>query len=422
MSLPKDTEIGTLVDHLFRNQYGKMVAVLTSIFGLEHLGMAEDMVQDTLLEAFQRWSYGKVPPNPEAWLMLVAKNKALNALKREKVKQKVYQAQQYESHRPDDLDHFFGAAEIEDSQLRMMFACCHPAISKEDQIAMVLKTLCGFGNKEIARALLLGEEAINKRLYRAKQTFKKQQLQLTVPTGADLNKRLDAVCTGLYLLFNEGYNSHQGETLIRKDLCLEAMRLCQLLLVHFPDKTKLPALLALMCFHVARFDSRIDNKGALIIFADQDRSFWNTSLIQSGMYYLAEASKGDTFSAYHLEASIAAQHCHATSLETTNWKFIQTLYQKLYELKPSPVILLNLAIVAGQVNGPKEALKQLQLLLSERKLANYHLLHATLGEVHLQLGNHSKALAAFQQAMQCHPSAKEQAFLKEKITRLDQSS
>ncbi|MDN5204473.1 sigma-70 family RNA polymerase sigma factor [Fulvivirgaceae bacterium BMA10] len=415
---PHKNELNTLVDHLFRKQYGKMVSVLTSIFGFQQIEAVEDIVQDTLLEAFNHWSYGSVPDNPEGWLMQVAKNKSLNYLKREKNKLRVYSDHAENTSSESRINQLFLDTEIEDSMLRMIFACCQPIISKEDQVAIILKTLCGFGSKEIASALLIGEEAVNKRIYRAKQQIIGENIQLQVPIGQELNQKLEVVCTSLYLLFNEGYNSDHPEHLIRKDLCLEAMRLCKLLTSHFRKSTKVHALMALMCFHVARFESRQDEKGAIIIFEEQDRSTWNKELIQSGFYYLSEAAKGEALSAFHIEASIAAQHCRAKDMDSTNWKFIHTLYEMLYEYKPTPVIKLNLAIISSKIHGLDMAIEQLLKLRNEKKLQRYYLLYATLGEFYRQKKQEKAAIENFTKALSLTSSGKAKSFLQEKIEML----
>ncbi len=404
-----------LVDHLFRQQYGKMVSVLTGIFGFDQLEAAEDIVQDILYEAYRRWSYGGVPERPEAWLMQVAKNKALNFLKREQVKRRVQAEIACHEDSSAEIENFFQAADIEDSMLRMIFACCHPAVAPHHQVALVLKSLAGFGSREIARALLLGEDAINKRMYRARRELVKAGVRLTVPTGAELRSRLDTVCTSLYLIFNEGYNSIARDELIRKDMCLEAMRLTKLLLRHFDFSTRVPALLALMCFHAARFDSRLDDKGAIIIFEEQDRSRWDAGLIKAGMFYLSEAARGDRLTDFHLEASIAAQHCLAPDFSHTNWKSINAMYEALYRIKATPVIQLNLAIISARIQGPAYAVERLLQLQEDARLRDYHLLYATLGRFCVQLGRKDEARRHLERALQLTQSAKERSLLQARL-------
>ena len=231
------------------------------------------------------------------------------------------------------IEEIFLEKEIRDSQLRMIFTCCHPALPTESQISLTLKTLCGFGVKEIARALLTNEATINKRLYRAKQKMKSHEITFEIPSGRALGERLTAVSLALYLLFNEGYNSSHPQIIIRRNLCAEAMRLLQLLIEFFPGNSNLYALLSLMCFHVARFEARIDKEGAIVIFEEQDRGLWDKKLIGCGVKYLHMASTGDLLTEYHLQAGIAAEHCLAKSFEETDWSSIYHQYELLYQIK-----------------------------------------------------------------------------------------
>jgi RNA polymerase sigma-70 factor (ECF subfamily) len=414
-----EKDVGQLVDHLFRHQYGRMVAVLSSLFGFRDLQTAEDLVQETLIAAYQTWPYRGIPDVPEAWLMQVAKNKALNLIKHTKRKGSAHQRILLESEEADPQGAVaFFEKEIEDSQLRMIFASCHPAIAHEDQLALILKVLCGFGAQEVARALLVGEDAVNKRIYRAKASIRENGIELEAPGGDALEERLSMVLRALYLLFNEGYSATSGESLIQRDLCGEAMRLLTLVLRAFPKRTQPSALLALMCFHAARFDGRMDHDGGMIIFEDQDRSTWDPELIRHGLTHLANAARGDSMSTYHLEASIAAQHCLAKSFEETNWPSILFFYQRLHDLSPNPIILLNQAIVKSQIDGPALAIADLEALKKERKLRRYPLLYATLGELYRRLDRAGDAADHFNQALRHSSSKKERDFLQEKIASL----
>lgn len=413
--------INEIVDHLFRTQYAKMVSILTSIFGLHQMDIVEDLVQDTLLEAYQRWGYGHVPDNPEAWLMQVAKNKTLNYLKRENNKRRVYANHPDSDAEDHTVDHYFLDTEIQDSMLRMIFACCHPKISIEDQIAIVLKNLCGFSGKEIAKALLIGEEAVNKRLYRAKKDIVRRNVNFDVPGGSHLTPRITVALTCLYLLFNEGYNSNHPEELIRKDLCLEAMRLCKLMCTKFPEEPEVSALMALMCFHIARFESRLDDQGAIVILSEQDRTKWHQPMIQSGLYYLSESAKGQRLSALHIEASIAAQHCTAPSFEKTKWAYIGSLYETLYRIKPSPIIQLNLAIVASKTNQLDHGIALLESLKTNKRMSQYHLLFATLGEFYAQKELFPQAKVNYLKAKSLTTSNQEKSLLEVKIKSLKKS-
>ncbi len=394
-----------LVEHLFRTEYGKLVAILTRIFGTAHIQLAEDMVQETLISALDHWSVSGIPDNPPAWLMQVAKRKALNELKRNVMMQKHHDQLQPSGN--FEIEPVFLEHEISDSQLRMLFTCCHPSINTESQITLILKTLCGFGVKEVSRALLTNEAVIQKRLYRAKKSIRESQLPFGIPGEKALSGRLETVMLSLYLLFNEGYNSTHNDKAIRKDLCLEALRLTHLLKGHFKDQPRLYALLALMCFHAARFEARMDENQAIILFEDQDRDQWNKELIHKGAQYLDKSGRGKLLSTYHLEASIAAEHCLAGSFDSTNWKELQRLYKILEKLKPNPLIKLNLAIIQGQLKGADSALEALKKLESVNSLSHYHLLPATQGFFEMKKENYTSASEYFQKALALEPSPSE---------------
>src|SRR6516225_6425887 len=285
-----------LVEHFFRHEAGRLVAVLTRIFGWRNFDLVEDMVQATLVDALQSWEVRGVPDNPSAWVHRIAKNKIIDALRRDKVGQRVLgewaelRSPTLANHLANDggLDELSLDSEIEDSQLRMMFACCHPHLARENQLALTLKALCGFGNAEIARALLVGEETVKKRLQRATRDLIDRQIALDPPAQSELPERLDSVHQVLYLLFNEGYSSSEGETAIRADLCEEAARLCHLLCSHPRFRTPATdALMALMLFHAARLDSRLDSHGAVLLMEEQDRGQWDRRLIRRAQEYLA---------------------------------------------------------------------------------------------------------------------------------------
>jgi RNA polymerase sigma factor (sigma-70 family) len=417
MSDPKQPS-SVWVDHFFRHEAGKIVSLLTKIFGIQNLQLAEDVVQDTLITALNEWSFGALPDNPSAWVMTVARRKLLNFLRRDKLPGQHVREIILRQYSESDLDEIFREAQVEDSVLRMVFVCCHPSLATEAQIMITLKILCGFSAQEIANALLSNESAVNKRLFRTKQEFKSKNLPLEIPEGEALEERLKSVYTCIYLLFNEGYNSSHPDFLIRKDLCAEAMRLCMLILQHFPKQHTAAALMALMCFHAARFDSRIDDQGALVIFSRQDRSRWNAEFIGRGHFFLAEAAHGELLSEYHVEAAIAAEHCTAGDFVATNWKAIDGYYAVLGRMKDNPIIDLNRAVILSQTQGPLPAIGKLLTLLDHPRLKGYYLLHATLGELYSQAGNPALARGYFLAACALTPSKTEQVFLREKIDQL----
>ena len=410
-------EVNTAVDHLFRHGSGKMVSVLCRLLGFEKIEKAQDIVQDTLLQAVNTLPFSCMPPRPEAWLYRVAKNKAIDHLRRHKIYKTIApqyaQLQQSEYAMSSAVYNLFLDDEIEDSQLRMMFACCHPAIPAESQSALILKTLCGLSVHEIARAFLCNDETIAKRLYRAKEKIKKENISLDVPLPAALPARLDTVLQCLYLLFNEGYNSSGTDTLIREDLCADALRLCKLLCEN--SRTALPrtfALTSLMCFHASRFAARLDDKGNIILLKYQDRSRWNYFLIEKGNEYIDMAASGEIISHWHVEAAIASLHASAISFEDTDWKKIYSLYGILCSINPSPVAALNKAIAACYAIDCETGLSE---LLSLPHLEKNYLWHAALGEAYLRLNDKEKARQSFTMAASLTTSHAEIQLLHKKM-------
>lgn len=408
-----------LIEHLFRTEYGKLVALITRFFGPSHIQIAEDVVQDTLISALSNWGTIGVPSNPSGWLYQVAKHKMLNEIERNNMKLRHHHTLFEALQKLEESDSIFLDDEIEDSQLRMIFTCSHSSLDIKSQIALTLKTLCGFGVKEIAKALLDNEVAINKRLYRAKEKIRNSKSPFGIPQGKELSKKIESVSTTLYLLFNEGYNSTRGDSVIQKELCLEAIRLTNLLVNHFDDNRKLLALLSLMCFHTARFNARIDNKGTIILFEDQDRSLWNQELIHKGMHYFKKSLHDIQLSVYHVEARIAAEHCLSQSFEHTNWQVIYDQYILLSQLKPNPIIHLNLAIIQSQLKDLESAISELRKLEENLTLKDYHLLPATQGVFYLKLEQPREALAYFKKSLKLSPSKKEEAFIKSKVKQCE---
>jgi RNA polymerase sigma-70 factor (ECF subfamily) len=407
------------VDHLFRHESGKLVAVLSKLLGLQHLETAHDIVQDTLLQALCTWTYNGLPGNPSAWLNRVAKNKAVDYLRRGR-NFEVNISPQYsyllrsEYILTPTINQLFQEDEIQDSQLRMIFACCHPLIAVESQIALALKTLCGLSGAEIAKAFLTSEETISKRIYRAKERIRHEKIELELPSADELPARLDAVLKSLYLLFNEGYNSSHPDQLIREDLCEEAMRLAYLLTQHqITNTSKVQALLALFCFQTSRLQARLDDRGNIILLKYQDRTKWYQPLIQKGYYYMDRAvTEPFETSVYHLEAAIASLHASAGTFEETDWKNIYFLYDQLYDLQPTPVIALNKAIASAYAHDKIHALEQLKQI---KGLENYYLYHTSIGEVYYELGNRSAARKYYEAALRLTASKQEQQLLRSKI-------
>jgi RNA polymerase sigma factor (sigma-70 family) len=415
-----EPSVNQVVSHLFRHEAGKMAAVLARMVGLQHLSIAEDIVQDTLLQALNVWKIKGIPENPPAWLYTVAKRKAIDVIRQRTshshIEKDLAQAFKSEWTLAPAINHLFFEHEIEDSQLRMMFACCHPAIPYESQIALILKTLCGLSISEIAHSFITSEETISKRLYRAREKIRAEGIELEIISPKTLNERQDTVLHTLYLLFSEGYNSTHPDQLIRHDLCEEAMRLCVLLTKNkLTDSPDVNALLALMCFQASRADARLNQNGNIILLQYQDRSAWNKSLIQKGNQFLDKATAGEALSEYHLEAVIAATHARAASFETTDWKNIVMLYELLGSIKKDPIVELNKAIAIGFANTPAEGLEYLKRINGLQENSIYR---AAMGDFYSKTKNSRAAKEHYAAAIRLTQSSSEIDLLTSKINGL----
>ncbi len=356
-----DKKSKVLAEHFFRLEHARIVAVITPYFGLSQINLAEDIVQDTLLEAIHTWEFKGIPDNPSAWLYKVAKNKSINALKKLKLEEGYRNSIESES-LIQELN--FSEEQIADDQLRMMFACSTSSISREAQICLILKTLCGLSIGEIANAFLTNNETINKRLVRARKTLRREQITFELPNTDELNERLDTVLNTIFLLFNEGYSTSKGKQLINYDICLEAIRLVELICNHslFKSFSKTHALLALMLLNAARFQSRVDSQGLMIRLEHQDRSLWNKQLINRGLTHLNKIQKSEEISIYHILATISAYHCTAKEFAQTNWQGILKMYDTLLTVDTSPLIRLNRAIALAEIYGPEKGIEEIDKL------------------------------------------------------------
>lgn len=375
---------------------------------------AEDIASETFIVAAHTWPLKGLPPNPVAWLYNVAKNKAKNQLHRELVfENKVALVVKSKTNESAAFEIDLSERNINDSQLQMMFAICHPSIPVEAQIGLSLRILCGFGIDEIAEAFLSNKETINKRLFRAREKLREGNISIELPTPAEIDERLETVLTTIYLLFSEGYYSASKDQTIRKDLCLEAMRLCYMLIENkSTDKPHVNALMSLMCFHTSRLDARISENGELILYDEQDAGLWNAELIGRGAYYLKKATTGDMLSKYHLEAGIAYWNTQqADTME--KWENILQLYNHLLRLEYSPVAALNRTYALSKANGKHEAIAAAEKL----KLTGNHFYYALLGELYTGMDN-SKAKMNFESALALIKTAPERAAVEKKLGRL----
>jgi RNA polymerase sigma factor (sigma-70 family) len=403
-----------LIPHLFRREYRKIVSVLCKRFGLEQIEIAEDIAGDTFLAAAELWPREGVPEHPEAWLFRVAKNKAINRLKRISAYQNkiVPGFKEHAAHFYDDHGIDSSPANIKDSQLKMMFAICHPSIPVESQVALSLRILCGFGVEEIADAFLTNKETINKRLYRAKKKLRDENVEIAVPDPEEIDRRLGTVLATIYLLFNEGYHSVSQNKTIRNDLCTEATRLCFMLVEN--EATKRPevyAMLALMCLHASRFEARLNKEGDVILYDEQDTELWNEELIGRGSYYLKESARGDCISVYHLEASIAWWHTQKADSDE-KWENILKLYNQLLQVKYSPVAALNRTFALSKVKGKEKAINEAEKL----KLTDNHFYFVLLGELYTGIDN-QKAAQHFEKALSLAKTLTDKRTIQKKIDR-----
>jgi len=410
-----------LTDHLFRHESGRMVAVLTRIFGVHNLALAEDVVQDAFCRALEVWAFRGVPENPSAWLMAAAKNRALDVLRRERT------ARTYEPELSrflgsewtlaPQIEEMFADKAIQDDQLRVMFSCCHPHLPEEAQVMLILHILCGFSVDEVASAFVTTYTAVEKRIPRAKKILAGSKKLFDTLAAADFAARLPAVQRALYLLFNEGYHGASAEFAIRAELCQEAIRLARILLEHPLGATPATyALAALMYLGAARLPARVDAAGDLNSLADQDRSKWDRKLISEGLNYLDLAACGPSITEYHIEAAISSVHAMAARLEDTDWDEIVSLYDLLMTTHPSPIVALNRAIAIAQRDGPERGLKEIGSIADADRLQSYPFYAAALGELELRRGQYDSASAYFLNAIGLARNEMERRFLKQRLS------
>lgn len=403
-----------IIPHLFRTEYTKIVSVLCKHFGLSHIEIAEDIASETFLTAAQTWPLNGIPENPVAWIYTVAKNRTKNYLHRTSIfNKKLVPELKNSAVNFDETEIDLSESNINDSQLQMMFAICHPAISSEAQIGLSLRILCGFGIEEIADAFITNKETINKRLFRAKEKLREEKIKIEIPGKKEINERLENVLLTIYLLFNEGYYSVSNNQTMRKELCYEAMRLCKMLVENKNTCTpEANALLALMCFHASRFDARFGKNGELILYEDQDENLWDHELISQGAYYLNKASTGNDFTKYHLEAAIAYWHTQKADTKE-KWENILQLYNKLLQIQYSPIAALNRTFALSKANGKQAAIIEAEKI----NLTDNHFYYVLLGELYTGIDN-SKAKGNYEKAFSLARSAADRQNISKKIAAL----
>jgi RNA polymerase sigma factor (sigma-70 family) len=413
-----ETKINDSLDHLFRHHAGQMVSVLSRIFGVRHIDLIEDSVQDALVAALRKWPHSEVPQNPRAWLTETAKNRVLDRLRRDARSSSIEETE-LDIPAESDAGGLRFDTEVGEDQLRMIFACCHPAIAPDSQVALTLKIVGGFSVREIARAYLANEESVAKMLTRAKQKLRSGGVPLEIPAGVELGRRLDAVLKVLYLIFNEGYSTSEGDDLIREDLCQEAIRLCEMVCAHpmtgFP---KAHAAAALFLFQASRLKARTGDAGCLVLFEDQDRAKWDHAMIARGLGHFRRSAAGTELSPFHLEAEIAALYSLSDSMENVNWQRILDCYNELQRRQFSNVAELNRIVALGKLNGADRALTAIQQLNDNEGINRYYLYHVTAAHFLEQAGRTAEAKLAFDKALGLSANNAVRKFITERIERL----
>jgi RNA polymerase sigma factor (sigma-70 family) len=410
------SEPRALVEHFFRHEFGRVCSLLTRSLGMRRLDLVDDVVQAALVQALETWSRRGVPEDPSGWLYRTARNLAIDALRRERTHARsLTRIAEDDERESSPLEAHF-ADEIGDELLRLLFVCCHETIPAESRVALALRTLCGFSTAEIARALLTTEAGVQKRIQRARGRLRELDVDFDTPAAGLLRARLDAVLTVVYLLFSQGCHVTHGDMPIRRDLCDEARRLARMLAEHpVGDVPEVHALLALICFHRARFDSRVALDGSIVLLEEQDRSAWNWNDVREGMAWLARSAAGDELTRYHVEAAIAWEHCRAPNFAVTDWPRMAHLYDTLDRIAPSPLNSLNRAVVEAYLRGPQAGLERLAAVLPKDVPSRYPGWHTVIGELNFRLGRRSEAERAWMEALRLTAARADREFLSRRL-------
>ena len=412
-------DVAATVEAVYRSDWGRIVATLIRLVG--DFDLAEECAQEAFTAAVDQWRESGVPDIPRAWIIQTAKNKAIDRIRRRTNYQQKLESYVTSGLSPTSVDPDYGSSEIPDDRLRLIFTCCHPAIAPEAQVALTLRTLCGLETDEIARAFLVPPTTMAQRLVRAKRKIRDARIPYVIPEAKDLAERLEAVLTVIYLVFNEGYTATRG-SLVRRDLCAEAIRLGRLVATLMGPQTpaEVTGLIALMLLHDSRRDSRLDHAGDLVILEEQDRSRWNRQQIAEALPLVDKAMRG-TAGPFALQAAIAAEHCRAARAEDTDWRRIVQLYEQLERVQPSPIVSLNRAVAVAMAEGPRAGIALIEAVAATGDLENYHLLHAARADLLRRSGSSGEAAKSYLRALALVTNDSERRYLERRLDELQRA-